>query len=260
MMSRQSTTEIAMNAPGCFTNRVAMVTGAASGIGRAVSCLLRDRGATVIGIDKSSAMPDAINHAVCDLADHDTLNDTIDGVISKYGAVDILVNNAGFGIYERIGTSTIEQWRAIMAVNLDAMFVLAKRVTPSMVKRGYGRIVNVGSIQGLAAQGDVGAYTASKGGVHAWTRCLAVDLSEHGILVNAVAPGAIDTPMSLVNGEDVKRSPTFEAWYVHQRKIPLGRIGDASEVAEAIAFLCGDQCTYITGHTLVVDGGLTITF
>jgi NAD(P)-dependent dehydrogenase (short-subunit alcohol dehydrogenase family) len=129
-----------------------------------------------------------------------------------------------------------------------------------MVDRRYGRIVNVASTQALAAEAVTGAYAASKGAIAAWTRSLAVDLAEYGILVNCIAPGCTHTAMSNVNGVDETTTPDFQEWYVRRRKIPLARAADPAEIANAIYFLCGDQCTYITGHTLVVDGGLTITF
>ena len=105
-----------------------------------------------------------------------------------------------------------------------------------------------------------GAYAASKGAINAWSRALAVDLAEYGILVNVVAPGCTHTEMSIIDGVDETESEYFQKWYVGERKIPLARAGTAEEIANAILFLSGDQCTYITGHTLVVDGGLTVTF
>lgn len=240
--------------------RIAIVTGAASGIGRATAESLAQRGATVVGIDRQASMSEAIEPFVCDLTDHPALRRCIDQTLERHGRIDVLVNNAGFQYTLHHTRSTLEQWRHTQAVNLEAMYVLAKLVTPHMIERRHGRIVNVGSVQALACGGDVGAYAAAKGGVHAWTRALAIDLAEHGILVNAVAPGLIDTPLNVVDGVDVKTLPQFDAWYVGRRKIPLARAGRPSEAANAIVFLCGDQCTYITGQTLVVDGGLSITF
>lgn len=250
-----------------FADRVAVVTGAASGIGAAVTRTLAMEGACVFGIDRRNdhlqqvigTLPNAIAH-VADVTDHASIEEGIRMLADRHARIDILVNNAGLSHYGRIAESTLEQWRQTQAVNLEAMFVLAKLVSPYMIRQKYGRIVNVGSIQALSAQGIVGAYAASKGGVHAWSRSLAVDLAEYGILVNAVAPGAIHTEMSMVNGVDVKRTPEFRERYEQQRRIPLGRAGEAQEVANAIAFLCSEECSYITGHTLVVDGGLTITF
>ncbi len=239
---------------------IAIVTGAASGIGYATADFLAGLGMRVTGIDRHSSMPENVAPCVCDLTDHHALESAVADLIKQHGRIDVLVNNAGFQYTVHHNHSTIEQWRHTLAVNLEAMYVLAKLVTPAMIDQQYGRIVNVGSIQGLASGGDVGAYAAAKGGVHAWTRSLAVDLASHGIVVNAVAPGLIDTPMNIVDGHDIKKSPEFRQWYFEQRKIPLGRAGHVDEVARGIAFLCGEGCTYITGQTLVIDGGLSITF
>lgn len=247
--------------------RVAIVTGASSGIGWAAASRLARDGVRVVAIARrgdrleqlQSAAPN-VEPAPCDVTDHAALARIVSSTMERYERIDILVNNAGFSYYERLTDTSLEHWRQTQAVNLEAMFALAKLVVPHMITRNYGRIVNVSSIQALAAEPTVGAYAASKGAINAWTRSLAVDLAEHGILVNAVAPGCIHTEMSIINGVDETTTPAFQEWYVQRRRIPLARPGTGDEVANVIAFLCGDDCTYITGHTLVVDGGLTITF
>ena len=178
---------------------------------------------------------------------------------ADHGRIDILVNNAGMSYYSRHVDSTLEEWRETMAVNLESYYVMAKLVAPFMIEKGYGRIVNVASTQALAAE-PIGAYVASKGGIAAWTRSLAVDLAEYGILVNAVAPGAVHTPMSIIDGVDEMTTEIFRKWYVGKRKIPLARPGQAEEIANVILFLSGDQCGFVCGHMLVADGGMTITF
>ncbi len=250
-----------------FTGKVAIVTGASSGIGRATALHLAQHGAVVIAIarreDRLRELQQShpmITPFVADVSDHNALAQCVEQTIDQHHRIDILVNNAGFSFYERHEQSTIEQWRATMAVNLDATYALTKLVTPHMIEQSYGRIVNVSSVQAVASEPSVGAYAASKGALNAWSRCLAVDLAEYGILVNVVAPGCIHTEMSVIDGQDETQSEMFQQWYVAQRKIPLARPGQANEVANAIAFFCGDQCTYITGQTLVVDGGLTVTF
>lgn len=248
-------------------NRVTIVTGASSGIGEATARRFAQEGATVVALarreERLTQLAEEcaqIESFPCDVTDHAALENCVQQTIERHGRIDILVNNAGFSYYERCEESTLEHWRETMAVNLEAMYVLAKLIVPHMISRKYGRIVNVSSIQSLAADATVGAYAATKGGINAWSRCLAVDLAEHNILVNVVAPGCIHTEMSFVNGVDETQSEYFQEWYVRQRKIPLARPGSADEVANAILFLSGDQCTYITGQVLVVDGGLTITF
>ncbi len=250
-----------------LTGRVAIVTGASSGIGRAAALRFAQEGAAVIAVARRAERLDelhdehpAIEGFACDVTDHAALEVCVAGAIEKHGKIDVLVNNAGFSYYERHADSTLEHWRQTMAVNLEAMYVLAKLVAPHMIERQYGRIVNVSSIQAVASEPVVGAYAATKGGINAWSRALAVDLAEHNILVNVVAPGCIHTEMSVIDGVDETQTEYFKQWYVGERKIPLARPGQSEEVADAILFLSGDQCTYITGQTLVVDGGLTITF
>lgn len=250
-----------------FADQVAIVTGAASGIGRSVTRSLASNGANVIAIDRNGdglerlrSESRSIHPACCDVTHHDQLEKIVREFADRFSRVDILVNNAGLCYYERHTESSLGHWRETMAVNVESMYVLAKLVVPRMIERRYGRIVNVSSVQAQAAEPVVGAYAASKGAISAWSRALAVDLAEHGILVNVVAPGCIRTEMSIVNNVDETTTPQFQEWYVKQRKIPLGRPGTSEEVANVIAFLCSDQCTYVTGHTMVVDGGLTITF
>ena len=247
--------------------RIAIVTGAGSGIGCATALRFAREGAKVVAVDRDTArlnelesQHDSIECYACDVTDHDSLKRCVAETIKKHERIDILVNNAGISFYERHTASTLEHWRHTNAVNIEAMYALAKLAVPHMIARGYGRIVNVASIQAIAVAAEVGAYAATKGAVCAWSRALAVDLAEHNILVNVVAPGCIHTAMSIINGEDETESEYFQRWYVRERKIPLARPGTADEVANAILFLSGDQCTYITGHTLVVDGGLTVTF
>jgi NAD(P)-dependent dehydrogenase (short-subunit alcohol dehydrogenase family) len=248
--------------------RVALVTGAASGIGRAVTLRFAKEGATVMALDRDAEGLNSLRNTgystilpfAGDLTDHEFLRSSVDRILQLQGRIDILINNAGLSYYKLHIDSTLEEWRNTQAVNIEAMYVLAKLIAPAMISAHYGRIVNVASTQAIAAEREISAYAASKGAVAAWTRALAVELAEHGILVNAVAPGCIHTPMCFINGTDMTEAPDFQEWYVRRRKIPLGRPGKAEELAAAILFLSGDQCTYVTGHTLVADGGLTITF
>lgn len=250
-----------------LADRVAIVTGAGSGIGRATAIRFAREGAFVYAIDRREDLllelqneSRSIKGITCDVTNHAQLKSSVDLVIGEKDKIDVLVNNAGFSYYERHQESSLDHWRETQAVNIEAMYVLAKFVVPFMVERGYGRIVNVSSVQAIAAEAVVGAYAASKGAINAWSRALAVDLAEYGILVNVVSPGCIHTGMSIVNGVDETTTDFFQQWYVKQRKIPLARTGTSDEIASAILFLSGRECTYITGQTLVVDGGLTITF
>jgi len=246
-----------------FKDKIVLVTGASSGIGQATAKSFIEQGATVFGFGRNMDGLEAVEGLLpCpgDITNHAELENYIKYIIDKHGSIDVLVNNAGFSYYSRHAESSLEEWRKTMAVNLESYYVMAKLVVPSMTQKGSGRIVNVSSIQAIASEPSVGAYAASKGGIISWTRALAVDLAEYGILVNVVAPGCIRTGMSIINGIDETTTEYFQEWYVRQRKIPLARVGQPEEVAKAILFLGSDDCSYITGQTLVVDGGLTITF
>jgi NAD(P)-dependent dehydrogenase (short-subunit alcohol dehydrogenase family) len=246
-----------------FKDKIVLVTGASSGIGQATAKCFIEQGATVFGFGRNKSGLDAVDGLFpCpgDITNHTELENYIKQIIDNHGSIDVLVNNAGFSYYRRHAESSLEEWRMTMAVNLEGYYVMAKLVVPSMIKKGYGRIVNVSSVQAIASDPTVAAYAASKGGINAWTRALAVDLAEYGILVNVVSPGCIRTAMSVINGIDETTTRYFQEWYVKQRKIPLARAGQPEEVAKAILFLSSDDCSYITGQTLVVDGGLTITF
>ena len=136
----------------------------------------------------------------------------------------------------------------------------SKLVAPQMVKQQSGRIIHVASIQGFAASGDCGSYNAAKGGIIAYTKSMAVELGRYNIFVNAVAPGFMATPMSIVNGVEEATTPDFLEWYVGRRKIPLGRTGYPEDVSGSVIFLASDYCRYMTGQLLVIDGGLMSTF
>ena len=248
--------------------RVAMVTGAGQGIGAAIVRRFAAEGATVIGLDRNAetvqqvcaALPRAQAH-VLDVTDHAGVERVIDETVARFGRLDVVVNDAAVCDYVPMVEMTLEQWRRMLAVDLEAYFVIARLAARAMIKRGGGgRIINVASTQAIACEPTVGAYAAAKGGVLAMTRCLAVELAASNILVNALVPGCIHTPMSFVNGVDETTTELFQEWYVRRRKIPLGRPGEPEEVAAAALFLASDDSSYMTGQMLVIDGGLTITF
>jgi NAD(P)-dependent dehydrogenase (short-subunit alcohol dehydrogenase family) len=253
---------------GSLSGRVAIVTGASSGIGAATCRRFAREGARVMAVarrlDRLQALaaehPELLTPCACDVVDSAGLARVVAATLEQHGRLDILVNNAGFSYYERLAESTQAHYRETMAVNFEAMVELARLARPHLARSARGRIVNVSSTQSLAAEPAVGAYAASKGAINAWTRSLAVDLAPDGILVNAVLPGCTHTEMSVINGVDETQTPEFKTWYVEKRKIPLARPGTADEIANCILFLAGDQCGYVTGHCLVADGGLTITF
>lgn len=247
--------------------RVAIVTGAAQGIGEGITRRLVGEGAVVVGLDRNeqalSSLAEGLEGCepwVADLRDHDQLGRCVEQTVGRHGRIDILVNNAAVAIYQSAIEMPIEDWRDVQAVNLEAPFVLSKLVASHMAHCGYGRIVNISSTQSIAVEAGVGAYAASKGGMNALTRSLAVEFAPHGIVVNAIAPGVIHTPMSIVDGEDETQTDEFLEWYVRKRKIPLGRPGTTEEIAAVTVFLASEECSYVTGQLLTADGGLTITF
>lgn len=256
---------------GRLATRVALVTGAGQGIGAAILRDFAREGAAVVAIDRDGdsvrKVCEEVNRQggetqpfVFDVTDHNAYCRCVDQVAATHGRIDVLVNNAAIVYYGDVFEDTLERWRSIQAVNLEAVYWGSKLVAPVMSRRRSGRIVNIASVQALATDGKLGSYCAAKGGVVSLTRSLAVELAPHGILVNAIAPGVIQTPMSVIDGVDETTTDLFETWYVRHRKIPLGRAGQPEEIARVAVFLASDDCSYVTGHTLVADGGLTITF
>jgi NAD(P)-dependent dehydrogenase (short-subunit alcohol dehydrogenase family) len=249
---------------------VALVTGAAQGIGAAIAREFAGEGAVVVCIDRKpeiEAVAAAIRKSggearayAFDITDYDSYRRSVEEAGAKDGRIDVLVNNAAISIYGDVTEDTLENWRLQQRVNLEALYMGSKLVVPWMARRKSGRIINLASAQAIATEGRLGAYTASKGAIMSYTKSLAVELAPHGILVNAIAPGCIHTPMSIIDGVDETETESFREWYVKRRKIPLARPGEPEEVARVAVFLASRDASYITGHTLVVDGGLTITF
>lgn len=253
-----------------LAGKIALVTGAAQGIGAAIASEFAREGAVVYGIDRGAHIEAACDRirevggkafgCRLDITDHNAYAALVTRVAEEQGRIDILVNNAAIAYYEELLNSSLEHWRETQAVNIEAQYAGSKLVAPHMMKGGWGRIVNIASTQAIATEATVGAYAASKGAIVSFTKSLAVELAPYGINANAIAPGCIHTPMSIVNGVDETTTDYFQTWYVGKRKIPLARPGRPEEIARVAVFLASDDASYVTGHTLVADGGLTITF
>ena len=256
---------------GLLDGQVAIVTGAGQGLGKAISLEFAHEGAAVALVEINpqtveetraeivSKGGEAKSFAI-DITDYDAYGKIVQDVVGWKGKIDVLVNNAAIAIYGTILNDKLENWRKQIAVNLEAVYMGCKLVAPHMVERNYGRIISIVSIQGFAASGDAGPYNAAKGGIIAYTKSMAVELGQYNILVNAVAPGFMRTPMSFVNGVDETTTPDFLEWYVKRGKVPLRRTGLPEDVSGTVVFLASSYCRYMTGQMLVVDGGLMSTF
>jgi NAD(P)-dependent dehydrogenase (short-subunit alcohol dehydrogenase family) len=256
---------------GLLAGQVAIITGAGQGLGRAIAIEFAGEGATVALIGRTegklantaASIEAGGGRAIVlplDVTDYQAYGSAIDEVVRATGRIDVLVNNAAISQSGTILEDSLEAWRSQMAVNLEALYMGTKLVVPHMVERRSGRIINITSIQGFVSSGDIGSYNAAKGGIIAYTKSLAVELAPYGIVANAIAPGFLWTPLSIVDGIDETTTEEFQTWYVGKRKIPMGRTGYPDDAAGAAVFLASDYCRYMTGHVLVVDGGLTSTF
>jgi 3-oxoacyl-[acyl-carrier protein] reductase len=239
-----------------------LVTGAASGMGRAEAMLFADEGARVaavdIAADKIGGVVDEITGAggtaaawALDVSDPIAINRVVGEVVETLGPIDILVNNAGVSLPSAIDGDDFETaWQATLAVNLTAHARLIRACLPHLRRTGEGRVVNIASTEGLGATAYLSPYTASKHGVIGLTRSLAVELGGAGVTVNCVCPGPIHTGMTAVIADDAKTK-------FARRRVPLRRYGDPEEVAHAVLSLCLPAASYINGAVLVVDGGMT---
>jgi 3-oxoacyl-[acyl-carrier protein] reductase/meso-butanediol dehydrogenase/(S,S)-butanediol dehydrogenase/diacetyl reductase len=234
--------------------RVALITGGASGIGAATARKFAAEGATVAIIDRDAAAVLEIAAAVgghayaLDVRDADEVNTVVDTVAQTLGSIDVLVNNAGTGDLRPLHTVDDKLWHRIVDVNLTGTFNLTRAVIPYMLETGGGAIVNNASVSGLAATRNEAAYSAAKAGVISLTKSAALEYGPT-VRVNCVAPGHVRTPMTAV----WEQMP--DAFEPIAASIPLGRIGEPDEIAEVILFLASDRASYVTGQTLIVDGG-----
>jgi 3-oxoacyl-[acyl-carrier protein] reductase len=237
--------------------RIALVTGASRGIGRAIALELAQRGATVIGTATTPAGAAGIGEAlspfggegvVLDVTDAAALDATVEGIVKRHGGLHILVNNAGItrdGLAMRMKD---EDWDAVQDTNLKAVFRASRAVMRPMMKQRWGRIVNITSVVGASGNPGQANYAAAKAGVAGMTRALARELGSRNITVNCVAPGFIATDMTEQLAEAQKAALL--------QQIPLGRLGTPAEVAATVAFLCAPEAGYITGAELHVNGGM----
>ncbi|MDQ1687657.1 MAG: hypothetical protein QOK42_632 [Frankiaceae bacterium] len=243
-----------------FDGRVAMVTGGAMGIGAAIAELLAERGAQVVVVDREEPkepLGDPHLAVRADVSKPEDVERAVAATLAHAGRLDVLVCSAGIQRYGDAPGTSLETWREVIDVNLSSMYYAAHFAVPYLLKQPGSAVVNISSVQAFAAQRGVLAYSASKGGINALTRAMAVDHAPH-LRVNAIAPGSVDTPMLQEAAKrftpgDSTPAETVAGW---GRMHPIGRPATPREIAEVACFLASERAAFITGATVTVDGGL----
>jgi NAD(P)-dependent dehydrogenase (short-subunit alcohol dehydrogenase family) len=260
----QSTSSVAAPGTGSLAGKVAIVTGAAQGIGEGIATLFAQHGARLmladLNAERGRATTDQIGRRSqdgqvafepCDVADSAAVRRLVDAAVQRFGRLDVLVNNAGYAVYKGVEETTEDEWRRVIDVNLSAHFYAIKNAAPHL-RRAKGAVVNIASGRALRTTADVFAYSTAKTGVVGLTRAAALDLAPD-VRVNAILPGAIDTPM---HRENVAATTDLEEGMRRIREaIPLKRHGQPADVAELALFLASDFSAWISGAAYVVDGG-----
>jgi gluconate 5-dehydrogenase len=247
-----------------LTGQVALITGASRGFGLEFAKLFAEAGALVIingrHVETLQTAADVVRrHGLVDIAAFDVADipageSAIAAIEKTHGKLDILVNNAGINIRKPLTDYTIDDWRQVLEVDLTAAYALSRAAGLGMAKRGYGRIINIGSVLSIKGRASIPAYTAAKHGIVGITKAFAAELGASGVTCTAIAPGYFETE---INAELMKR-PDFVA-FVNERT-PLRRWGKPEELAGAALFLASPAASYVNGHLLAVDGGMTTTF
>lgn len=242
-----------------LAGKTALITGSSQGIGFALAKGLIDAGAQVIlnGRDEgklskaAEALGGAVHTLAFDATDHDAVRSAVDGYEASHGAIDILVNNAGMQHRTELENFPADAFERLLQTNIASVFHVGQAVARHMIARGAGKIINIASVQTALARPGIAPYTATKGAVGNLTKGMATDWAKHGLQCNAIAPGYFDTPLNaaLVADKD------FSAWL--EKRTPAGRWGNVEELVGACVFLSSKASSFVNGHTLYVDGGIT---
>ncbi|MDQ0594366.1 acetoacetyl-CoA reductase [Chryseobacterium ginsenosidimutans] len=238
--------------------KVALITGSTGGIGTALCKRLNQEGYIVVGNsrcnDKALATKNALKLQGCnihmvqgDVSDFESVARMIKSIERDIGPIDILINNAGITRDARFTKMNKEDWDEVMNINLTGVFNCTRQVIDSMIERGYGRIINISSVNGQKGQFGQTNYSAAKAGLHGFTKSLALEVAKHGITVNTISPGYIGTEMVMAVPEKLREQIVAQ--------IPVGRLGHIEEVAEAVVYLISDQSSFMTGSNLSINGG-----
>lgn len=245
-----------------LTGRTALITGSSQGIGFALAKGLAEAGAAIIinGRDKTkiasaaaelSSIGPKAHQLAFDATDHSAAKATVDGFEAEHGPIDILINNAGMQHRTPLEDFPPEMFEKLLHTNISTVFNVGQAVANHMIKRGAGKIINIASVQTMLARPGIAPYTATKGAVGNLTKGMATDWAQYGLQVNAIAPGYFDTPLNAALVAD----PDFSAWL--EKRTPAGRWGNVDELVGACIFLSSAASSFVNGHTLYVDGGIT---